>query len=81
LIEATQTALQTDGDLLSVDERTVVEALQRRLAECAAGDDAATIKSASDDLARGTEEFEARRMDRNVRAALAGRRIDDVVAG
>jgi molecular chaperone HscA len=33
-----------------------------------------------DALAHGTEEFAARRMDRSIRTALTGRRVDDVVA-
>jgi len=36
------------------------------------------IKNAIDALARGTEEFAARRMDRGVRAALTGKRLEDV---
>ena len=40
----------------------------------------AALKLAIDRLARGTEEFAARRMDRSIRAALSGRRVDDVLA-
>ena len=36
------------------------------------------IKEAVEALARGTEEFAARRMDRSVRSALAGRRLDEI---
>ncbi|HEU0203946.1 MAG TPA: Fe-S protein assembly chaperone HscA [Burkholderiaceae bacterium] len=80
LIEATQAALQADADLLHSEERSVIDALMRRLTELAAGDDTAAIKAALDALARGTDEFAARRMDRSIRAALAGRRIDEVAA-
>jgi molecular chaperone HscA len=78
LIEATQTALRTDADLLSNEERSAIDTLMQRLGESAAGDDTAAIKAAIDELARGTDEFAARRMDRSIRTALAGRRIDEV---
>jgi pimeloyl-ACP methyl ester carboxylesterase len=38
----------------------------------------AAIKRAIEALAHGTDEFAARRMDRSIRAALSGRRVDDV---
>jgi molecular chaperone HscA len=42
------------------------------------GEDHVAIKAAVDALATGTEEFAARRMDRSVRTALAGKRLDEV---
>jgi len=81
LVEATEAALAADGDLLAPDERGRVDALLARLREAASATEAATVKSAVEALARGTEEFAARRMDRSIRAALAGRRVDDLMAG
>ena len=40
--------------------------------------DATAIRAAVKALADGTEEFAARRMDRSVRSALAGKRLDEV---
>jgi molecular chaperone HscA len=80
LIEATQAALAADGDLLGAAERTEVERLLARLRETAGATDADAVKAAVDALAHGTEEFAARRMDRSIRTALTGRRVDDVVA-
>jgi molecular chaperone HscA len=78
ILLATQSALDVDGDLLSDVERAdltvLIEALQRQ----AQSDDHDAIKVAIDALARGTEEFAARRMDRSVRAALAGRKLDEI---
>jgi molecular chaperone HscA len=80
LFEATQTALAADGDLLDAGERAEVEALLAPLAAAAEAIDADVVKAAVDALAHGTEEFAARRMDRSIRAALAGRRVDDLIA-
>jgi molecular chaperone HscA len=80
LFEATQTALAVDGDLLDAGERAEVEALLAPLAAAAEAIDADAVKAAVDALAHGTEEFAARRMDRSIRAALAGRRVDDLIA-
>jgi molecular chaperone HscA len=37
------------------------------------------VKAAVEELARGTEEFASRRMDRSVRSALAGKALDQVI--
>jgi len=80
LLEATQHALAADRDLLDESEFDAIAALMTKLVACAEGGDAAALKLAIERLAEGTEEFAARRMDRSIRAALAGRRVDDVVA-
>jgi molecular chaperone HscA len=82
LVEATRAALVADGDLLESAERAEIERLLARLQDATADveDDSDTVKSAIDALAQATDEFAARRMDRSIRAALAGRRVDDVMA-
>ncbi len=80
LLEATQAALAVDADLLDAAERTSLQALVDRLRDAAVATDPDRVKAAVDALAHGTEEFAARRMDRSIRAALAGRRVDDVMA-
>jgi molecular chaperone HscA len=50
------------------------------LAASAEGGNVAPLKAAIDRLAHGTEDFAARRMDRSIRTALAGRRVEDVLA-
>ncbi|MGB7542578.1 MAG: Fe-S protein assembly chaperone HscA [Burkholderiales bacterium] len=78
MIEATEAALREDPDLLSAEDlaaiRAEVEALRRTLS-CA---DHRAIKSAVERVNRATEAFAGRRMDRSVRRALAGRKIDSV---
>jgi len=80
LLEATQQALAADRDLLEEAEFGAVAALMTDLVARAEASDPAALKAAIDRLAHGTEEFAARRMDRSIRAALAGRRVDDVLA-
>jgi len=76
LLLATQAALDTDADLLSAEERVRVDALMSDLRTKAGLEDHGAIKDAVDALSRGTEDFAARRMDRSVRVALAGKNLD-----
>jgi molecular chaperone HscA len=78
ILLATQSALDSDGALLSEQERRDIEDLLASLRTTAQGSDHQAIKEAVEALARGTEEFAARRMDRSVRAALAGRKLDEI---
>ncbi|MDR5765444.1 MULTISPECIES: Fe-S protein assembly chaperone HscA [unclassified Caballeronia] len=78
LIEATHVALETDGELLDDDERAQIVALVTELAALANGDSVEKIEDATKTLATGTDEFAARRMNKSIRRALAGRKLDDV---
>ena len=78
MVLATRSALAADGELLSTTERAEVEALVRQVEQVAAGEDHAAIDAAVEQLATGTEAFAAARMNRGIRAALAGRKVEDV---
>ncbi|MRV75637.1 Fe-S protein assembly chaperone HscA [Duganella sp. FT92W] len=83
ILLATQAALDEDAALLSDAERADVVALMDRtratLAQSVDGAvDHTAVKLAVEELARGTEEFASRRMDRSVRSALAGKSLDQV---
>lgn len=78
ILLASQSALDADGDLLSDEERARVEALMADLRATAKEEDHDAIKAAVSALAQGTEEFAARRMDRSVRTALAGKKLDQI---
>ena len=84
MIVATRNAIAADADLLEPAERTAIEesigCLVRlvRAADAAAGSDHLAIKSAIEALARLTEPFAARRMDRAIQQALAGQRVDQM---
>ena len=78
LVESVQAALAADGDLLDADERKRVdECLQGAIAAQDA-QDVDTGKAATEALAAATDDFAARRMDRSIRAALAGRKLDEI---
>ncbi len=79
ILLATQAALESDSVLLSADELAAVEAQMAALRLTAQADDHQKIKDAVEALARGTEEFAARRMDRSVRMALTGKSLDQIV--
>ncbi|WP_343587131.1 Fe-S protein assembly chaperone HscA [Herbaspirillum sp.] len=78
IVLATQSALAADSALLSAQERAAIEQQLAAVTAAAQGSDHLAIKAAVDALARGTEEFAARRMDRSVHAALAGKKLDEV---
>ncbi len=78
ILLATQAALGQDPDLLSAGERAAIDAQIIALREAARGSDHQKIKLAIDALAAGTGEFAARRMDRSVRSALTGKKLDEV---
>ena len=78
LIRATDSALKEDGALLSDPERTLAEtALENLRTETDKGD-AEKIRAAVKKLNAATEDFAARRMNRQIRAALEGKRVDEV---
>jgi len=78
MVLATRSALAADGELLSPAERDEIEALIGQTDAHAAGNDHAAIDAAVERLATGTEAFAAARMNRGIRAALAGRKVEDV---
>jgi molecular chaperone HscA len=70
--------LALDQDLLSASEKDNIHSLLSGVREKAQGNDHHLIKGAVEALAKGTEDFAARRMDRNVRNALTGRKLDEI---
>jgi len=78
MMAATQAALKADGALLSEAEQADITALLDALGRTLNHEDPLVIEAAADALAKGTEEFAARRMDRSVRAALTGKRLNEL---
>jgi molecular chaperone HscA len=78
MVLATRSALAADGDLLSPDEREAIAALLTSTEDIARTDNHHAIDEAVKALADGTEPFAAMRMNRGIRAALAGRSVDDI---
>ena len=78
MLLATRAALAADGDLLDAAERDAIEALLEALQRVREGSDHPAIDAAVEALAKGTEGFAAVRMNRGIRQALAGKRVEEV---
>lgn len=79
LIEAVEAAVQADGDtLLDADERDAIAYQLDRLRELLEGSDGVAIEQQTKRLVQVTDAFAARRMDASVKAALAGRRLNEI---
>ena len=78
LILATRAALLADGDLLDAAQRKDIEHLVLAVQQIREQTDHHQIDSAVEALAHGTEEFASQRMNRGIRSALAGKRVQDV---
>ncbi len=75
---ATHSALAADGDLLDAAERAGIETLLAELQRTSRSSDPKLIDAAVERLAKGTESFAAERMNRSIRRALAGRRVQEL---
>ncbi|MBN8753163.1 MULTISPECIES: Fe-S protein assembly chaperone HscA [Variovorax] len=79
MLLATQSALDADGDLLSDEERTLIDASMAQLREAAkTSNDAGAIEAATKKLADDTEAFAAQRMNAGIARALAGRKVESL---
>jgi molecular chaperone HscA len=78
MLLATRAAIVADGDLLEQGERALIEGLLTDVEARRTGTDHHAIDVAVEALAKGTEAFAAERMNRGIRRALAGRRVEDV---
>jgi molecular chaperone HscA len=78
LLLAIQSALDADADLLDARERADIDAAMVALSEGKNGTDAAEIERLSKALAQATESFAAKRMNRGIAHALAGKNIESI---
>jgi molecular chaperone HscA len=78
MLLATRSALAADGDFLSTAQHDDIEALLTALQASREASDHHIIDAAVEALAKGTEAFAAERMNRSIRVALAGKRVDQV---
>ncbi|HEX2113368.1 MAG TPA: Fe-S protein assembly chaperone HscA [Alphaproteobacteria bacterium] len=77
-IGAVRSALSADGDLLDKAEREAVEKAIAAVESTLAGSDRDAVNAAAEALEHATKPFAERRMDRGIRAALAGQRVDQL---
>ena len=78
LLAALASALAVDGALLSPDERAEIGRRADVLRSVRTGSDRIAIDDALHALSDATEAFAAERMNRGIRRALAGRRVEDL---
>ncbi len=79
LLEAVQGALDADGErLLDEEERMVISLQMEELRELMQGTDGYAIEQQTKRLSQVTDAFAARRLDSTVKAALAGRNLNEI---
>ena len=78
MLLATTSALEADGDLLQPEELEKIQALMAQLRAVQTSEDVAQIEAATQALAKGTEAFAAKRMNRDIREALAGKSVQSI---
>ena len=78
LLLATQSALNADADLLDADDRAIIERTMQTVAEARAVASASEIEAACKGLAQATESFAAKRMNKGIAQALAGKNIESI---
>lgn len=77
VLEALEAALADDGHLLNESERKVVDDVANHLSELCKGTDQRAIKDAIAEVDKAAAEFVARRMDGNIKKALAGHNVNE----
>ncbi|WP_293730878.1 Fe-S protein assembly chaperone HscA [uncultured Actinobacillus sp.] len=78
VVEAVLAALDHDQDLLNAEELSAVKNALISLEQRQQGTDMLAIKQGIKDLDQATQEFAARRMDKSIRQALAGKSVDNL---
>ncbi|WP_312960930.1 Fe-S protein assembly chaperone HscA [Stutzerimonas nitrititolerans] len=79
LLEAVEAALAADGErLLDEEERLAIDVQMQALRELLDSQDGVAIERQIKRLSQITDAFAARRLDSTVKAALAGRRLNDI---
>lgn len=78
VLEAVSAALATDAALLNEHELATIREALRQLAEVKQQGDTAAIKAVIEHTNQLTDDFAARRMDKSIRLALQGHKVDEV---
>ena len=78
LIDAVAAALALDGDLLTAEQTAEIRAQMSALTALLPDADAAAIRAAVQTLSHGTDDFAARRMNRNIQRALQGVSVESL---
>jgi molecular chaperone HscA len=80
VIEALDSAVKADGDLLNDDEKERITVARDKLVDARSGSDPDSIKQAVKELEAACEDFVARRMNTSIRKAMKGHSVDEYAA-
>lgn len=80
VINATQAALEKDGDLLNVQERDQIITAQKSVQAALEKNDRENIQNAVEELEKQTAEFAERRVNKALKQTLQGKSVDQVAA-
>ncbi|ANN77415.1 Fe-S protein assembly chaperone HscA [Bordetella flabilis] len=78
LVESVRAALAADADLLDPRERAEIDGALQAADTAQHREDVEAVRAAVQALSDATASFAARRMDRSIRTALSGRKLDDL---
>ncbi|WP_263772729.1 Fe-S protein assembly chaperone HscA [Propionivibrio soli] len=78
LIEAVRSALKNDADLLVAEQQSAIETAIAKLQAAMLGEERRDITLAMDAVEVATRDFAARRMDKSIRRAFAGKTVDEI---
>ena len=76
LVDALTMALEADGSLLTEDERDRLESAMDKMRTVVAGGQTEAIRLETKALSEASDDFAARRMNREIRRALQGQSVD-----
>jgi molecular chaperone HscA len=77
IVQSLETAFQLDGELLAPPERAAVEEKMAGLRGAMAGTDFLAVKAWIESVDVATKEFAERRMNKHIRKAMAGHKVDE----
>ncbi len=80
VVEALDSAIKADAELLTDDERILIAEAREQLLAAKAGDNPSLIKKAITELEAACENFIARRMNTSIRKAMKGHSVDEYAA-
>ncbi|RYV01800.1 Fe-S protein assembly chaperone HscA [Shewanella sp. OPT22] len=78
VLESLSSALEKDGELLSVEERTEIDSAMNLLADITGEESTQAIENAIKALDDLTQVFAAKRMDNSIKAALTGQSVESL---
>ena len=79
LIDAVQTALASDRELLNQEEQSAIDAeIQTLQAILKNETDSAVVRKAVDHAAKATDDFAQKRMNASIQKALSGKKVAEI---